>query len=54
LCRSWIILSRNTPGTCERCPSWPPLFVWITSSECRRTKEFTNPRVDLILNWEVQ
>jgi hypothetical protein len=29
-------------------------FIWVTSSECRRTKEFANPRVDLILIWDVQ
>jgi hypothetical protein len=41
-------------GTCEPCPSCAPRFVWMTTSECRRTKEFTNPRVDLIFNWEVE
>jgi hypothetical protein len=25
-------------------------FVWIISSECRRTKGFILPRIDLILN----
>jgi hypothetical protein len=26
------------------------ILFWITSSECRRTKEFIHSRVDLILN----
>jgi hypothetical protein len=29
-------------------------FAWTTSSEPRKTKEFTHLWVDLILNWEVQ
>jgi hypothetical protein len=53
-CRSWTVLSRNALGTCTRRTPCAALFVWIISCECRRPKEFTNPRVNLILNWNVQ
>jgi hypothetical protein len=52
-------MRREVNANCPRSPNFigrlelpcrAPLFIWITSSECRRTKEFIHPRVDLILN----